>query len=68
MDEHLSCEWSLRRPVGVGGQVDTVTVYYCWGRDCPWQPDPERRMDPDNQAQEHTKQAGHPTSTVTRPA
>ena len=32
-------------------------------RDCDWQPDPERRMSPDNQAQEHTDKAGHTTES-----
>ena len=46
-------------------KVETVLEVQC--RDCDWQPDPERRMSIDNQAQEHTRERHHVTVTYTRP-
>lgn len=45
----------------------TQTVWTVTCRGCDWQPDPKRRMDPDNQAEEHTKAEGHVTVTHCRP-
>jgi len=49
-----------------GGGGVTLTYYYeC--RACDWEPDPDRRMAEDNQAEQHTRESGHCTVTGMRP-
>ena len=40
-----------------------VRFVRCRAKDCGWKADPDRRMSLDNQAEEHTKQTTHPTSS-----
>jgi len=46
--------------------VQTVTTARC--HVCDWRPDPTRRMGVDGQANEHTNEHKHATTTHTRPA